>query len=439
KVAAHQMEHNGTDESVEQASVIWDELMHNSESLDQWKKQMSSLTESIGELERSHHASISQTNFSLDPEDWPSARIVAHKMLDASLDYIQSIRDQPVWQPIPDDVREVLQGEQLPEQGQPLSDVCHDVFTNIVPYTYNNAHPCLWGWANGEGTFGNVVADMITAAINVNCITSNHSASIVERTIINWMRQIFGFPETDDGGLMVTGTSIGTIISIATARQRALVNIRQDGLVNGSQLITYTSIETHGCVVKALELLGFGSKSLHLVPVDNNFCIKIDDLKTAIQDDRDNGLIPFCIVGNAGTVNTGAFDNFLALSSIARTENMWFHVDGAFGSWSILDPIRRHLMTGIELADSLAFDFHKWLHCSYEAGCVLIRDGALLRSTFSTNHAYFSKSTTLDHMNNGSWFCDLGPDLSRSFRALRVWFTFKSSRIVRWLTKHIRM
>ncbi|CAF2002072.1 unnamed protein product [Rotaria magnacalcarata] len=128
-----------------------DELMHNSESLDQWKKQMSSLTESISELEQSHQPSTSQTNLSLDPDDWPSARIVAHKMLDASLDYIQSIRDHPVWQPIPDDIREVLQGEQLPEQGEPLSDVAHDVLTNIVPYTYNNAHPCLWGWANGEG------------------------------------------------------------------------------------------------------------------------------------------------------------------------------------------------------------------------------------------------------------------------------------------------
>jgi aromatic-L-amino-acid decarboxylase len=221
-------------------------------------------------------------------------------MLDSSLDYIQYVRDRPVWRAIPTDVRAALEEEPLPEHGQSLSAVCHDALNYVIPYARGNAHPRYWGWVSGEGTLGGIIGDMISATLNINACASTHSAAFVERTIIDWMRQLFSLPEYGTGGLLVSGTSTATVISMATARQRVLADVRQDGLVNAPQLVAYGSTETHGCIVKALELLGLGSKALHLVPVDENFRIKIPELKTAIQDDRDKGLIPFCIIGNAG-------------------------------------------------------------------------------------------------------------------------------------------
>ncbi|CAF0947930.1 unnamed protein product [Adineta steineri] len=373
---------------------------------------------------------IEKENTSLDPTDWASARCMAHQMLDSSLDYIQYVRDRPVWRAVPYDVRAVIEDEPIPKQGQPLATVCHDVINYVMPYARGNAHPRFWGWVSGEGTLGGIIGDMVSATLNVNACASTHSAAFVERTIIDWMRNLFNFPEESTGGLLVSGTSIATVISIATARRRVLVNVREDGLVNGQQLVAYVSTESHGCVVKAMELLGLGSKAVHLVPVDENFSIKIAELKTAIKEDRDKGLIPFCIVGNAGTVNTGAFDDLLELSKIARAENLWFHVDGAFGSFVILDPQRSHLVTGIDQADSLAFDFHKWLHCPYDVGCVLVRDSSLLHSTFSTNQGCLERTERGCSLDD-RWFYHLGPELSRSFRALKVWFTLKEHGTVK--------
>ncbi|CAF3833663.1 unnamed protein product [Rotaria sp. Silwood1] len=346
-------------------------------------------------------------------------------MLDASLDYIQTIRDRPVWRPIPEDVRAILEDASLPEGSRSLIDVCHDVLTYILPYPRGNTHPRYWGWVKNEGTVGGVLADMITSAINPNSSGGFfHSGYLLERAVIDWMRQVFGFPKMKNGGLLVSGTSMATIMSIATARRRAIVNIREVGLANGPQLIAYASTEVHGCVIKALELLGLGSKALHLIPTDDNFRIKIDELKVAIRDDRDKGLVPFCIIGNAGTVNTGAFDDLLELSSIARAENIWLHVDGAFGSSIILDPQRRRLVAGIDQADSLAFDFHKWFHCPYDAGCVLIRDNADLHLTFSMEQSILA-IVRKDLTNDALPFAQLSPELSRSCRARKVWFTLQ--------------
>jgi aromatic-L-amino-acid decarboxylase len=418
------MQHSKFYQLTEQLSKKLHEPVDDISALNQWKTQMIDLIDEISQVKLSSPTINKTSNTSLDPTDWTSARNLAHRMLDTSLDFIQTTRDRYVWQPIPNEIRSTIENESFPEQGQPLSDVCNDILTRVIPYHSGNTHPRFWGWVMGEGTLGGVLADMISSTININAGGRSHCAVLVERTVIQWMRQLFGFPKVDTGGIVVSGTSMATVICMATARQRALNNIRQDGIVNGPHLIVYTSTEVHMCVGKALELLGFGSNAMHLISVDENFCIKIDELKETIKNDRTNGLIPFCIVGNAGTVNTGAFDNLIELSSIAQAENMWFHVDGAFGSLIILDPQRRYLVQGIEQADSLAFDFHKWLHCPYDAGCVLIRDGTQLISTFSVHQAYLAQ-TDRSYAGDKPWFCDLGTELSRSFRALKVWVTLK--------------
>lgn len=295
------MAHTNLEELIEQASMKLHESVDNTESLFQWKTQMFNFIHDIANLKLPSSSTIIQEHPSLDPVDWSSARRVAHEMLDASLNYIQTIRDRPIWQPIPKDVRAILEDEPLPEEGRLLTDVCHDVSTYILPYPRGNTHPRFWAWVKNEGTVGGVLAEMIAAAMNINTGGGpSHSGYFVEHAVIDWMRQVFGFPKMKNGGLILSGTSMATMVSIATARRRALVNIREDGHVHGPQLIAYASTEVHGCVTKAIQLLGLGSKALRLIPVDDNFRIKIDQLKMAIQEDRNKGLVPFCIIGNAG-------------------------------------------------------------------------------------------------------------------------------------------
>lgn len=299
------MDHTKLSDLIEQASTKLLESVNDIISLNQWKTEMYTLINKITELKLpSRSSSINNRHTSLDPTNWASARCVAHQVLDSSIDYLEYVRDRPVWRPVPLDIHAAIEKEPLPEQGQSLEDVCRDSLTYVMPYGLGNTHPRFWGWTTGEGTFGGILADMIATTMNVNNVGGAHSAVLIERAVIQWMRQIFGFPRGDvGGGLIVSGTSMATVICMAVARQRAIANVRHDGLVLGPQLIAYASTETHSCILRALELLGLGSKAMRYIAVDHNFRIKIDELKVAIHTDRENGLVPFCIVGNAGTLS----------------------------------------------------------------------------------------------------------------------------------------
>jgi aromatic-L-amino-acid decarboxylase len=295
------MEHTKLDELIRDASTKLNESFENIDSMKQWKTQMFTLINEIAELKlASSPRVVTKINTSLDPADWSSTRSVTHKLLDSLLNFIETVRDRPVWVPIPTDVRVTLESESLPENGQSLSDVCQHVLNYVLPYSLGNTHPRFWGWVMGEGTIGGVLAEMIAATINANIGGRTQASVLVERTVIKWMRQLFGFPEGNTAGLVTTGTSMSTVISLATARQRTIGYVRKDGLVDGAQLVAYASTEVHICVPKALELLGIGSNALRRVSVDENFLINTDELKRRIQLDRDNGFIPFCIIGNAG-------------------------------------------------------------------------------------------------------------------------------------------
>ena len=291
---------------IDQATNKLNESVHSIESLKSWKTEMFSLVDAIAEFKFPSSTSLTSntTRFtSLDPVDWSSARRLAHNVLDSSMDYIQNIRDHPAWQPVPEDVRTALESDPFPEHGQSMSDVSQDMLRYILPYSIGHSHPRFWGWAGGEGTFGSLLADMITSAMNTTSSGGTQSAILVERTVVDWMRQLFDFPKKTTGGIVVSGTSMGTIISMAAARHHALSNVRQEGLANAPQLVAYASTETHICVVRALELLGLGSKAMRFISVDANFCININELKKVMQEDREKGLTPFCIVGNAGIYN----------------------------------------------------------------------------------------------------------------------------------------
>src|SRR6202167_2317975 len=361
---------------------------------------------------------------SLDPSDWSAFRRQSHRMLDDILGYLENIRERPVWQPIPGEVRDTFR-RALPAGPTPVGEL-HAIFMQrILPYTVGNVHPGFIGWVHGGGTAVGMLAEMLAGGLNANLGGRDHIPIEVERQIVRWMRRIFGFPESATG-LFVTGTSMANLIGVVIARDTELgFEVRGAGVASSpKRLAAYTSLAAHNCIGKAMDMAGIGSDALRLIPVDTRHRIDPDALKKAIGEDRRAGLTPFLVVGTAGAADTGAIDNLDELAGICQNERLWFHVDGAFGALAILAPDLAPRLKGIARADSLAFDFHKWGQVPYDAGFILVRDGVLHRSTFASEAAYLRKE--LRGLAAGApWPCDYGPDLSRGFRALKTWFTLK--------------
>jgi glutamate/tyrosine decarboxylase-like PLP-dependent enzyme len=359
----------------------------------------------------------------LDPENWDEFRADAHQALDDMLAHLESVREGKVWEQAPAEVKaEFARG--LPRTPESLADVL-DVFEQaIVPYANGNRHPLFMGWVHGAGTPVGMVAEMLAAGLNSNCGGRNHIALDVERQVVRWAAEMLGFPD-NSSGVFVTGTSMANFLAVLVARNAALGHeVRQRGLRGASQLAAYASVQAHGCVVRAIEMAGIGSDNLRLIPVDGAGRIRIELLKEAVARDRATGLKPFLVAGTAGTVNTGAMDDLAALADFAQAEKLWFHIDGAFGALCALSPKLKPLVAGIGRADSVAFDFHKWAHVPYDAGFLLVRDAETHRRTFASENAYLTRAPS-GLAAGDLWPCDLGPDLSRGFRALKTWFTFR--------------
>lgn len=360
----------------------------------------------------------------LDPKDWERFRELAHRAVDDAIDYQRDVRERPVWQPVPSAIQESL-AEALPVRPTALSDVYDRFVREILPFSSGNISPRFFGWVQGTGTPTGALAELLAATMNPNVGGRNHVAVYVERAVIAWFRTLFGFPDSASGVLTV-GTSAANLIAVVAARTHALgPKAREIGVQgSGKKLVGYASRSTHVCVRKAFEIAGLGASALHILPVDARHRVDPEAMASAIASDRANGLEPFLIVGNAGTVDVGAIDPLDALADLAAREKMWFHVDGAFGAPGVLAPSLRPMLAGMERADSLAFDFHKWIHVPYDAGCVLVRDGELHRAAFASDGPYITR------MERGlasatPWFTDYGIDLSRGFRALKIWFTIQ--------------
>ena len=361
---------------------------------------------------------------SLDPADWNGFRAQGHRMLDDIVDYLEHIRERPVWQPIPGDVRARFR-EPLPVGPTDLALVHDEFMQSVLPFSTGNSHPGFMGWVHGGGNPAGMLAEMLAAGLNANLGGRDHMPVEVERQIVHWARELFGFPERATG-LFVTGTSMANMIALLVARRAAMGDpVRRAGLSSdGCKLTAYTSAAAHGCIAQAMDIAGIGTDALRLIPTDQRHMIDVAALELAIAEDRRRGLRPFLIIGTAGTVDIGAIDDLKALAALARREAIWFHVDGAFGALGMLVPEIAPRLAGMEEADSLAFDFHKWGQVPYDAGFILVRDGAQHRAAFTSPAAYLRRETR--GVAGGSpWFCDFGPDLSRGFRALKTWFTIK--------------
>ncbi|MFO7445496.1 MAG: aminotransferase class I/II-fold pyridoxal phosphate-dependent enzyme [Ignavibacteriaceae bacterium] len=364
----------------------------------------------------------------LDPEDWDKMRHLGHKMMDDMFDYFQSLRNRPVWKS-PDEVMKAALNKPVPAQPEDIDKTYSDFLTTVLPFNKGNVHPRFWAWVEGNGTPFGMLADMLASGLNPNLGVANTSAVYVEYQVINWMKEILGF-DPDASGLLVSGGSVANLVGIAVARNSlAEFKIRENGLTGVSGKLTiYCSTETHSSVQKAVELLGIGSNALRKIPVNKDFQISIDTLKEKISEDKKSGFIPFCIVGNAGTVNTGAIDPLNELADICAEENLWLHVDGAFGAFTYLVDELKFMVKGMERADSLAFDLHKWMYMPYESGCTLIRNQEKHKNAFVLTPEYLIKfeeglAAGPEPLSN------YGIQLSRGFRALKVWMSLKEHGI----------
>jgi glutamate/tyrosine decarboxylase-like PLP-dependent enzyme len=360
----------------------------------------------------------------LDPQNWDEMRALAHRMVDDALTYLETIRERPVWQPIPDEVAARLNVPAPHEAAG--ADATYQEFTrNILPYPMGNIHPRFWGWYMGAGTVFGALSDFMAAIMNPNLGGGNHVANLVEEQVINWVKEMIAFPK-EASGLLVSGGSMANLVGLAVARNtKAGFDVRASGMHAAPQrLMVYASVEVHSCNQKAVELFGMGSDSLRKIKVKRDYSMDMAALQQAIDADRQAGNRPICVIGSAGTINTGAVDDLNALADLCEKEDLWFHVDGAIGAVAVLAENVKPKLKGLERADSVALDLHKWMHVPFEAGCVIVRSEKAHRNTFALTPEYLAHETrglAAGHL----WFSDYGLQLSRQFRALKVWMSIK--------------
>ncbi|CAF1480952.1 unnamed protein product [Adineta steineri] len=364
----------------------------------------------------------SKEEVSLDPLDWNDTRYLGHKIMDDMMDYLRDLRQRPTWRPIPPKVKEIIATSVLPLHGQSPWEVYDEIRSIALPYVVGNIHPHYWGYVQGSGSPIGALAEFITGTMNTMSWGGHQASIYLERQVLSWLKELMGFP-TDEttSGVLVSGTSVATIIALAVARNK----------FHNRLMKIYCSNEVHSCLARAVNLLGINKTNLIVIPTNSQRQIDVEVLKASI-DLNSCGFI----VGSAGTVGTGAIDDLEGLADLCAShpENLWFHVDGAIGAVARCSTRLRPLFIGLERADSLAFDLHKWLFVPYECGCILIRDGQLHRSTFAQPPA--SYLTLLDGGITPShgevYFSDYGLELSRNTKAIKVWMTLKTYGIERF-------
>jgi glutamate/tyrosine decarboxylase-like PLP-dependent enzyme len=357
----------------------------------------------------------------LDPADWEAMRALAHRIVDDAIDHTRDIRDRPLWQDMPATVRAAFRGP-LPQVPTALGEVYDSLALNLMPYPMGNIHPRFWCWYMGASNFTGALGDFLAAIQGSNLGIGNHAACLIDQQVVDWCKEMVGYPATASGTL-VSGGSMANILGLAIARnERTGTDVRAEG-IGGADLRFYGSDQIHSCHQKAIELLGLGNKALRRVPSLPDFSMDVAALAAMIAQDRAAGATPVCVIATAGTVNTGAIDDLQAIAALCQREALHFHVDGCIGALLAIAPRHKAPVQGLERADSIALDPHKWLHAPFEIGCALIRDAGAHRRGFALTPEY------LEVMERGiaasHHLHDYGVQTSRGFRALKLWMAMQ--------------
>src|SRR5207248_8820511 len=331
-------------------------------------------------------------------------------------DYLGDLRDRGVYRHMVSRALRKRLDPALPIDGSDFDELLKFFREAIVPFSRQNAHPRMFGYVQSPGTPLGAFADLLASTLNANLTVWRSAPAPVEleRLTIDWVRQILGF-NADAGGLFVSGGSMANFAAITTARQA------KDK--PSARLRMYASSETHFSVAKAAALLGIGRENVRLVAVDKRFKVRTDDLVAKITADVKTGYFPFCVVANAGTVNTGAVDPLAEIRAVANRFQLWMHMDGSYGAFAVLAKSARKLFAGLERADSIALDPHKWLYLPVDVGCVIYRAPEIARAAFAHEAEY--TRIIGEKADEAFAFWDYGPELSRRFRALKVWMLLK--------------
>jgi aromatic-L-amino-acid/L-tryptophan decarboxylase len=361
---------------------------------------------------------------SLDPADWEAFERACHQAVEDVATRFRQVGDGPPWKEIPDSVRELFSSA-MPADARPLDELLSDVRDSLFPYLLGNTHPRFFGWVLGAGTPAGALAEFLAGSMNANMGGRFHAPMLVEDQVLSWARGFLGFPD-GSSGILVSGTSMATLIGLAVARHRALGGKdRKEGVRAGLPLVGYTSADAHQSIRGAFNLLGLGEDALRAIPTLPDGSMDLARLAEEVAEDRSRGLRPFAVIATAGTVTCGAIDDLPGVRELTRREGLWMHVDGAFGAALRLAPALAPRVAGIEEADSVAFDFHKWFHVPYDAGCILVRDSEAHLEAFGGRQDYL-RSLEVGPGAGDVWPCDLGPEMSRGFRAFKIWFTLQA-------------
>ncbi len=356
--------------------------------------------------------------------DWgpAEARELTGTMLDLWTELLERMPDLPV---TPVAAAADVAAEMdlpIPEKPLPPAEIARLLRPLVFDHSALCGHPGFLAYISGSGTVPGAAADLLAAGLNPNVggWSLSAGASELELHLMRWIAGRFGLPE-GSGGLMTSGGAASNFTALKAARDaHAPGNVRADG-VDGMRLVLYASEEAHATIAEAADMMGLGERAVRSVPTDDGFRMRVEELERAVAEDLAAGVRPFCVVATAGTTATGAIDPLPAIADLCARHKLWLHVDAAYGGAAALSPQLRPLLDGIELADTISFDPHKWLYTPQSSACLLARDPGRLRAAFSIDAAYVREDA--DMSGRGINIGELGPQWSRAFMALKVWMS----------------
>jgi glutamate/tyrosine decarboxylase-like PLP-dependent enzyme len=359
-------------------------------------------------------------------------------------EYFSAVSDLPVFPDTSGGKTIEALGSALPLAAAPLDQLIADCET-IIQNSRHNGHPRFFGYVASPANAPAAFADLIASALNANVTSwrSSPSATEIERMVINWLATLIGYAtdELPAHGLLTSGGSMANLTALLIAHRHKTANASSAGLWNSAPMTIYASDQIHMSIPKAADILGLGRAQVRLVPTSGDFRMNLPLLRKTIAEDLQRGLKPFCIVASGGTVNTGAVDDLQAIAAVAKEFDLWFHIDGAYGALAALDSSKRHLFAGLAAADSISLDPHKWLYVPIDSGCLLFRDPERAHAAFSFDGADYIKVHE-QNSDEAFAFWNYGPELSRRFRALKIWLTLRyygTERIARAISEDIAL